>query len=203
MSAWRDPRLVVGIALVALCALLGATLWGSGDTTAGVWAARTALPDGQGLSAEDLVRREVGFADQADADHYLSADVSPPEGRILSRAVGAGELLARTALEAGEAEASLEVPLPVPTDSLPSTVTAGSIVDVWVTPDPGLTARSGESESFLVLDDVRVVELSRASGGLGTGTRQVVVALDAGQEDTLPSALARIAQGAVVLVRTP
>jgi len=29
------------------------------------------------------------------------------------------------------------------------------------------------------------------------------VALDPGQEDTLPSALARITQGAVVLVRTP
>ena len=68
VSAWRDPRLVVGIALVALCALLGATLLGRGDGAVGVWATRTELAEGQKIAAEDLVRREVRFLEQADAD---------------------------------------------------------------------------------------------------------------------------------------
>lgn len=202
VSAWRDPRLVVGIALVALCALLGATLLGRGDGAVGVWATRTDLADGQRVAAEDLVRREVGFVDQADADRYLPADESVPEGLLLSRPLGAGELVPRSAVSAGEPEESVEVPLSVPTDSVPSTVGVGSTVDVWVVPDPGLEPRSVQAEAALVLDDVRVVELARLGGGIG-GTRQVVVALDPGQEDTLPSALARITQGAVVLVRTP
>ncbi|MBA2465641.1 MAG: hypothetical protein H0V42_11815 [Nocardioidaceae bacterium] len=202
VSAWRDPRLVVGIALVALCALLGATLLGRGDGTVGVWATRTELAESQDVTAEDLVRHELRFAEQADADRYLPADQPVPEGLVLSRPLGAGELVPRSAVGAGTPEQSVEVPLSVPSDSVPSTVGVGSSVDVWVVPDRELDARTVQAEAALVLDDVRVVELARLGGGLG-GTRQVVVALDRAQEDTLPSVLARVAQGVVVLVRTP
>ena len=204
VSAWRDPRLVVGLALVAVCALLGATLLGGGSDTVGVWATRAPLTEGQTLTQADLVRREVHFAEQADANRYLPADQASPTDRVLSHDVGAGELLARTALVAGRPEAALEVPLSVPLDAVPATVAVGSVVDVWVTPDPALGGGTPEDvEAALVLDDVRVVELARVGGGLGGSTRPVVVALDQGQQDTLPTALARSSQGALVLVRTP
>lgn len=203
VSSWRDPRLVVGVALVALCTLLGATLLGGGDGSVGVWATRTALVEGQGVTTDDLVRREISFSDQADADRYLSADQPLPEGRVLSRAVGAGELLARTAVAAGEQEDAWEVPVPVAPEGVPSTVTAGSVVDVWATPELG-TASRAEEESSLILDDVRVVGVARAAGGVGAGgSRSVVVAVDEGQQDVLPTALARMARGTVVLVRNP
>ena len=54
-----------------------------------------------------------------------------------------------------------------------------------------------------MLDDVRVVDLARQPSVGGAGGRQVVVALDDGQEDVLPTALAGIARGEVVLVRMP
>lgn len=205
---WKDPRLVVGVALVAVSALLGATLLGGGDTTVGVWAARTTLASGQDVGPGDLVRREVRFADQADADRYLSADALLPEGAVLARDVGAGELLPRAAVGTGSGAAAVEVPLSVPAEAVPATVRAGSVVDVWVTPDPHLApsgaAEDDRAESRLVLAQVPVLAVSRSGGALGPSAgRQVIVGVEPGQEDTLPAALAQIARGSVVLVRRP
>lgn len=204
---WRDPRLAVGVALVAVCALLGATVLGGADATVGVWAARVPLTGGQALAPADLVRREVRFADGADADRYVSADAPLPAGTVLTRDVGPGELLPRTTLGSTGRAAAVEVPLSVPTDAVPATLRAGSVVDVWVTPDPDLAAdasAAGDAGSVLVLGRVRVVSLSRAGGALGpTATRQVIVGVEPSQEDALPTALAQLARGSVVLVRRP
>lgn len=201
-ARWRDPRLVVGVALVALSALGGSVLLGDDDRAA-VWVAGADLAEGRRLAAGDLVRREVGFGSQAEADRYVSADTPVPPGSTLARAVGAGELLPRAALLSGEADEVLEVPLTVPAESVPGTVGAGSVVDVWVTPDPlSSTGRQGQ-ESELVLAGVPVVALSRSGGALGPAvTRQVVVGLDRSHQGVLPRALALMAAGSVVLVRT-
>lgn len=204
---WKDPRLAVGVALVAVCALLGATLLGGADATAGVWAARAPLVEGQAVTAADLVRREVRFADQTDADRYLSADAALPAGAVLARDVGPGELLPRGVLGGGSTEAAVEVPLSVPTDGVPATLRPGSLVDVWVTPDPDVAAdvsATRAAESSLVLARVKVLSFSRAGGALGpSATRQVIVGVEPGQEDALPVALAQLARGSVVLVRRP
>lgn len=206
--AWKDPRLAVGVALVAVCALLGATVLGGADATVGVWAARVPLTDGQALAADDLVRREVRFADQTDADRYVSASDALPAGTVLARDVGPGELLPRAALDtAGGGGAAVEVPLSVPTEAVPATLRPGSVVDVWVTPDPDLAAdasRAADADSVLVLGRVTVLSVSRAGGSLGpSAVRQVIVGVEPGQEDLLPGALAQLARGSVVLVRRP
>lgn len=206
-GAWKDPRLAVGVALVAVCALLGATVLGGADATVGVWAARVPLSDGQALTAGDLVRREVRFGDQADADRYVSADDAVPAGTVLARDVGPGELLPRAALGTVGRAAAVEVPLSVPAEAVPATLQPGSVVDVWVTPDPDLAADVSEAldaESVLVLGRVRVLSVSRAGGSLGPSpVRQVIVGVEPGQEDLLPGALAQLARGSVVLVRRP
>jgi hypothetical protein len=201
---WRDPRLAVGVALVAVAALLGATVLGDRDTTT-VWAARTALAEGQAVGADDLVARDLRFADADAAARYVAADGPVPAGLTLTRDVGAGELLPAAAVGDG-AEALLEVPLAVPAEALPATVRAGSVVDVWVTPDPDLAAVTDteEGDSLLVFASVRVVAISRPGGALGpAATRQVIVGLDPDAGETLPRALGRLARGSVVLVRTP
>ncbi len=202
-SSWRDPRLVVGVVLVAASGLLGASLLGGGSSTTAVWAAERALAAGETVAGQDLTVREVRFTDQADADRYLAAGQALPDGAVLARPVGAGELVPRAALSGADTEQVLEVPLPVPVESLPATVRPGSTVDVWVTPDPTLTD-AREIASVLVLDDVRVLQLGRSGGSLGPGgTRQVVVGVGPAQEPDLPDALARVAGGSVVMVRTP
>lgn len=203
---WRDPRLLVGAALVAAAALLGATLVGDQDTTP-VWAARGPLAEGQALEAGDLVVREVRFAAPQDAARYVAADGPVPDGLTLTRDIGAGELLPVGAL--GESGTALvEVPLTVAAEAVPATVRPGSLVDVWVTPDPDLVAGTTDpataGDSVLVFASVRVVAVSRAGGALGpAATRQVIVALEPEAEATLPQALGRLARGHAVLVRTP
>jgi hypothetical protein len=200
---WRDGRLVIGVALVAACALGGAALLDGDGSATGVWAARDALVRGDHVTAADLVRREVGFTDRADADVYVSAESPLPEGTVLTRDVAAGELLPRVALDSGTAASEVEVPLSVPAEAVPATVQRGAVVDVWVTADPALAgADAAEAESVLVFSDVTVLAVSRSGGALGpSATRQVIIGLDRGQERALPTALARLAQGSAVLVR--
>jgi hypothetical protein len=205
-SRWRDPRLVVGIAVVAACALLGARLLGGADETVGVWAARDALNAGQAVGPSDVVRREVRFADRSDADAYLSADAALPDASTLARAVGAGELVPRAALGDAGTGSLTEVPLSVDSEAVPATLRAGAVVDVWVTPDAAVTDADtsgdagSEPRSVLVFDDVPVLSVPRTSTSLGpTATRQVIVGVDDGQQSRLPTSLAALAGGTVVL----
>lgn len=203
-SAWRDPRLLVGVVLVAGSGLLGATLL-AGDATVAVWATRDALAEGEPVRADALVRREVRFSDQSDADRYLAAADTLPGGATLSRDVGAGELLPRAAIAQDQEAPVVELPLRVAAEAVPATVRTGSVVDVWVTPSPDRAATiDGDAAARLVLSDVRVLAVSRGGGALGAAAeRQVIVGLDQAQEPELAGALAEMAAGDVVLVRKP
>ena len=204
VSPWRDPRLLVGVVLVAGSGLLGATLLAD-DATVAVWATRDPVAAGEPVRADTLVRREVRFADQVDADRYLSAGDAFPAGATLSRDVGAGELWPRGAIARDVEAPVVEVPLRVAGEAVPATVRPGSVVDVWVTPSPErATEADADAAARLVLPDVRVLAVSRGGGALGAAAeRQVIVGLDASQEPDLAAALADMARGDVVLVRRP
>src|SRR5690242_13760572 len=92
---WLDLRLVLGVLLVLGSVLLGARVIGAADATVPVWSAAGDLAAGTVLAADDLVAVDVRLDDAADS--YLSTRTRP-EGRTLSRAVSAGELLPRTTL---------------------------------------------------------------------------------------------------------
>ena len=192
--------------MVALCALLGARLLGGGDASVDVWAARAALHEGQQVTAADLVARQVRFADQADADRYLSAGGDLPTGATLDRAVGAGELLPRAALGRSAPGSLTDVPLSVSTEAVPATVHVGSVVDVWVTPD-NVAPRAGGSlvgprapRSTLVFHDVSVVSAPGASTSLGpAATRQVIVGVGADQTAGLSRSIAALSSGTAIL----
>ena len=199
-ASWRDPRLVIGIAIVAVSVVLGVRLFAAADDTVPVWAARADLRDGTTVGADDVERREVRFSDTEDADRYVSAGSPLPDGTTLLRDVGAGELLPRSALGDGAAASLVEVPVAVAAEAVPATVRAGSVVDVWVTPDAAVGA--DRAESVLVFDDVVVVAAPRSGTALGpSATRQVIVGVDAAQEDGLATALARAATGTTVITK--
>ena len=198
-SRWRDPRLLVGVVVVAVCTLLGARVLASADDTVAVWAARDALGRGQPVSAALVVRRQVRFADQADADRYLSANADLPAGAVASRPVGAGELLPRAALGRSHDSPTTQVPLSVPADAVPATVRTGSSVDVWVTPQRPAGSASASARSRLVFDDVPVVAVPDESGSLGPATtRQVIVGVPTGTA-RLAESIAALAAGDVLL----
>ena len=197
---WRDPRILVGLVIVAASVLVGVKVLAAADDTVGVWAVRDALPAGTRVDAADVQRVQIRFDSSEDADHYLSADAPLPQDAVLERAVGSGELLPREAL-AGADQALVEVPVSVELDEVPATVREGSVIDVWVTPQTATTAdRLADAE--LVLDDVVVVKSPAPEDTLApTGTRQVIVGVTREQAAELGPALGRTSAGRVVITR--
>lgn len=197
--SWRDPRLLVGLAIVAACVLAGARLLAGADETVAVWTLRADLPAGSPVGEADLQSARLRFATEETAARYLPASGPIPEGMVLLRDLGAGELVPRSALGAEETRGLAEVPLSLASELVPAGLRPGELVDVWVTPPQRAGA---ETEAVRVLEEVRVVAAPRDSSALGPATtRQVVVGVPEDDEDLLARALGQLADGAVVLVR--
>lgn len=196
---WRDPRILVGLLIVAASVLLGVKVLAAADDTVAVWTLTKDLPAGTEVARSDVESRQVRFTSADDADRYLSADDVLPPDRVLERAVGRGELLPRAAL-AGASQALVQVPLSVDVDAVPATVEEGSVVDVWVTPEA--TGSDRLTEATRILDDVTVVRASREEQSLApSGTRQIIVGVTSAQADDLGPALGRSAVGRVIITR--
>ena len=134
---WRDPRLWVGVVVVAGSVLLGARVVGAADDTVTVWAAAEELPAGAPLRPDDLVAARVRFADEADLAAYLPTSQELPADAVLGRSVGAGELVPGAALGAGGDSDLLQLAVAVEPEQLARAVAAGSRVNVY------LVARGG------------------------------------------------------------
>lgn len=129
----------------------------------------------------------------------MSAESAISPGTTLVRDVGVGELLPRAALGSADDQSLVEVPVAVLAESLPSTVRAGSVVDVWVTPE---VARGRAADSLLVFDDVLVIAVPGTGSALGSSaTRQIVVGVDEADEQDLPAALARASTGTILITK--
>lgn len=177
---WRDPRLWVGVAIVALSVLAGAWAFGSSDDTVPVWAATGALPAGHRLTADDLTVRRVRFADADDQARYLAADRQLPADSVLLRAVGEGELVPGAALGRGASPPTREVPISVAPDQVPRGVGVGDVVDVYLRP----ATRSGCAGSSVcsgapVLAAVTVADAPAVEQQFGPeGARMLVLSMD-------------------------
>ena len=125
------------------------------------------------------------FDHEGEADRYLAGDPTAVEGAVLVRPVGQGELVPRAALGSG-GEGLVELPLSVEPGRVPSSVRAGSVVDVWATP-----ASDGPSAAEKVLTAVPVLAASRGAGAV-SGTRQVVVGVPGDDEDLLSRVVGRL-----------
>ena len=123
-----DPRLVIGVLLVA--ASVAGVTWivSAADRTTAVYAARTALYPGDRVSAGDLAVARVRLG--TEEERYLAVADLPAEGAVVSRAVGAGELLPTAAIGAAEGAtlAAVVVRLSGP---LSDAARPGTAVDLW------------------------------------------------------------------------
>ncbi len=198
---WRNPRLILGLLLVAASVVVGARLMAAADDTVGIWVVSRDLPEGATLADGDVQRRQVRFPDDETADRYLAASDDLPEAATLNRPVAAGELLPRAAIAAESGADLVEVPISVASDDLPATVRQGSVVDIWVAPK--VSAVGGQQPKAVpVLTDVVVVAVPRTSDSLAPqSTRQVIVGVPAERSDDLGTALGGISDGRVVVAR--
>lgn len=180
---WRDPRLWVGLAIVAASVFAGALVLGASDDTVPVWTAAGPLGAGQVLSPHDLAVRRVRFADAHDAAVYLRADQRFPAGLRLSRAVGAGELVPRAALTGSAGPDLREVPVSVPPGQVPSGVSVGDRVDVYLRPaDHTACQDSSVCDGRPVLSAVTVLDTAAPDDEFGAdGSRTLVLAMTPAQ----------------------
>ncbi len=191
--------------LITASGLAGAVVLRDEETVE-VWASRSVMAAGEPVRADMVVRREVRFADQTDADRYLSARQPFPGGARLVRDVGEGELVPRSAVTTQVGAPLLQVPLRVAGEAVPVSVRTGSRVDVWVAPGPesAMSQEAAAGRARVVLEDVGVLAVSRGGSALGpSAERQVIVGLEESREGELAEALGEMATGSVVLVRRP
>ncbi|WP_154402588.1 hypothetical protein [Nocardioides speluncae] len=194
--SWRDPRMWVGIAIVAASVLAGAKVVGGADESVPVWAAAGELGAGDTVTADDLVQRRVRFTDASDADRYLSADEAPPADSVLLRGIGEGELVPRAALGGDDGERLTQVALAAESAAVPPSVVRGATVTVWVVPDESRADSDRPAEK--IFTDVTVLATPQDDGTFGpTGTRQVVVGVPTAQVEFIDEALAATAQGTI------
>jgi hypothetical protein len=197
---WRDPRLVAGAALVAVCVLLGARVLAGADDTVTVWSLRHDVPAGSAIDLSDLTVARVHVTGDT-AERYVAASVAPEPGSTAAHDLAAGELLPRSAVSTDGGEDFVEVPLSVAPDDLPASVRRGAVVDVWVTPkvaEPG----ADRPRARLALEGVVVVAVPSGGDSLAPRTtQQVIVGVDEAHAADLADALGQLADGRVVLTR--
>ena len=190
---WRDPRLWVGVLVVAGSVVLGARVLGAADDTVQVWAVAEDLGAGDEVGAEDLVATAVLFGDEGGLDRYVEVDEQLPAGLTLTRALGEGELLPRSAMGDAAEAGMVQIAVAVDDVRVPSGVGAGSVVDVYLlsggsatddgsaatdapTGGEGAPAGSGR-RGDRVLDDVTVIASTPEQDFGAVGRRKLELAV--------------------------
>lgn len=177
---WRDPRLWIGVAIVAVSVVAGARLLGAADDSVTVWAVESDMGAGDTVTSEDLVAERVRFVEDGALDTYFLADEELPSDLQLKRGVGAGELLPRAAVGPAADGVTIQLPVAVDTAVVPPAVRAGSVVDVYLT---GATDERGGrgtavDRSEAVLEGVTVIEAPALDESFAvSGRRQLVLAV--------------------------
>ncbi|MGM7422447.1 hypothetical protein [Cellulosimicrobium sp. ES-005] len=202
---WKDPRLLVGIVVVALSVALGSWAVSTASRTVTVYAAGAALTPGTAVTAADLRTVEVRLGAQTDR-YLLVADGLPDEAVVL-RTVAEGELVPASSLGTAADLTVRAVAVPV-TTGLSERIVAGAAVDVWYVPEapgptaaaePGAAAGDEAPQPALLVSGVTVAQVDEGEGTLVVGGPTTVHLL-VGVDD-LPAVLAAVAgDGTIALV---
>jgi hypothetical protein len=201
---WRDPRLWVGLLIVAVSVVAGSRLLAAADDTVAVWAVASDAGPGAALTEDDLVVHRVRFAEPDDLAGYYLADETLPADLRLVRPVGAGELLPRGAVgSADESADTVELPVAVEAEQVPPAVHAGSVVDVYLVGDLARGTAAGPDPGTPVLSEATVVDAPSADGGFGgsTGRRQLVLAVPQADATAYFAAVAALESPLLTVVR--
>jgi hypothetical protein len=207
--AWRDPRLWVGIVLVAASVVVGARVFAAADDTVQVWAAASDLGAGQRVEADDLVAERVRFADTDALAGYFTVDDELPADLELTRSVAAGELVPRAAVGTPDETGLVELPVAVEPELVPPSVGPGDVVDVYVVAPISADTEAGQSGQAHqpppegpALTGATVVDAPELASSFGTsGKRQLVLAVPEADAPAFFALLARYDSPSLTVVR--
>jgi len=203
--AWRDPRLWIGIVLVAASVVVGARVLAAADDTVQVWSAARDLGAGQRVEADDLVAQRVRLADADALEGYFTVDDELPADLELTRSVAEGELLPRGAVGTPDETGLVEVPVAVEPELVPPGVAPGDVVDVYVVAPTSADA-DGQAQASPpegpALTGATVVDAPELASSFGTsGKRQLVLAVPEAAAPAFFALLARYDAPSLTVVR--
>ena len=156
---WVNARTVLGLVLFAAAVLLGRHVLAESDRTIHVWAAAKALAPGERIEEEDVVPLPVVLPESAGPRYIVGP---PPVGSVVTRALGAGEMIPAASVSSGaEARLGQVISVPVPEENAAGgRLGPGDRVDVYASFDSGTPA----ARTVLLAGDVRVLDVVRSSG---------------------------------------
>ncbi len=194
---WRDPRLWIGVAIVAASVVAGARIVGGADDSVAVWEVAGDLAPGLAVDESVLEPSRVRFADPVDAGRYLPVADELPADLVLTRGVGDGELLPRAALGTADDAGTVALSVSVPGAKVPTSVGPGSRVDVWIVPGTGA---DDKATAVLAVEDVSVIESPAGSSEFGSASSDRQLVLGIPDDTDLSELILASGTGRVMLV---
>jgi hypothetical protein len=191
---WKDPRLILGVLLVAASVAGVVGLVSSLDKTVPVWVAKEDISLGETLEHSRLEVADVRL--DAVGDKYLAADAEIEPGTMANSLIRAGELVPVRAL--GLSGDSRRKPVTVELEqSLPDAVVAGRRVDVWAAARVPASNSYATPELLLPAAEVSAVRTIDTGFG-GTGGTVLELLVDDGRLSPLLGAMANESRLTVV-----
>ncbi|MCY7413284.1 MAG: hypothetical protein LH471_09680 [Salinibacterium sp.] len=140
-----DPRLLIGLALVAASVAGVVVIVSASDESVLVYAARDALAPGDRVRAPDLQELSVQLQDAH--KFYLASDSIPDDGFVVTKPVGAGELIPSSAT--GSLDGLRVTALVISVNGqLAASVAPGAVVDIWAARETDVSATgSGQASA--------------------------------------------------------
>ena len=161
--AWRDPRLIVGLALIAVSIILTTSIVSAARGGATVYRATLAILPGDVLGSHNIAPTRL----DVDTSVYATADALAP-GATVSEEVAAGEILRVSSIADTSAATARRLVITV-SDSLPASVQAGDQLDLWsVQQSSGVQSGQGAVHLGVRATLVRVLEQTTSIAAKGT-----------------------------------
>ncbi|MCK8608709.1 hypothetical protein [Agromyces sp. C10] len=179
-----DPRLLIGLALVAGSSLGIWALVEALDGTREVLVAPATLTPGTRVEAASLRVESVRLG--ALADGYLGPDDLPEGGLVVVRTVQAGELLPAASV-ADRERADLAVVVVTSSRPLPGEVAPGALVDVWTAAE---VERGAFEPPVVLVPGAEVAAVAESDGMMSTGGPTVELLIPREKTAALLEALA-------------
>lgn len=195
--AWFDPRFAIGILLVVASVAGVYAVVTAAERTTTVYVASGPLAAGDRVTAADLTAAHVRIAGAE--RRYLTDERMPHAGVLVTRAVGAGELVPLSAVGRAGSTSSTRVVVSV-RGALPASVAAGVVVDLW---SAERLERDGYGPPVVLAGHVTVVRLVEAAGLVTDDTASVELQVPRRTVAAVLQAQANESALSVVPVSTP
>jgi len=191
---WKDPRLALGVVLVA-ASVIGTVylVRGMNETTA-VYVAETNITLGEKLSDLNLQQREVQLGESL--DHYLSVGQIDLDNARANTFIEAGELITKSSITSSQIGERRPINVELPAD-LSQAITPGSFVDVWVAKKQAGGASYGVPEQLASMVEVSA-RVSRSGGFAGENGTNLELLVESGKLEAFLQALANDARLTVI-----